>query len=194
MTSELRWRIMSLQAVMVIIFAIGAGFLFWASAYSHSTVTDELKAQQIVFPTKTNAEFKALPAVNQKAMAPYAGQTMTTGDQARTYANNFIKVHLGEMGMTYSQASLAAMTHPKNLKLQNLVATIFKGTTLRSMLLNAYGWWTVGTYAGLAAIVALLAAIGVCGAFLFELLVAMRKEGERSVARRSSRAQAVPVA
>ena len=48
--------------------------------------------------------------------------------------------------------------------------TIFKGTTLRSMLLNAYGWSQIGLFAGYAAIGLLVAAIVVLGAFLFEIV------------------------
>ena len=40
-------------------------------------------------------------------------------------------------------------------KLAGQVATVFKGTTLRSMLLNAYGWWKVSQLLYIAAIVAL---------------------------------------
>jgi hypothetical protein len=46
-------------------------------------------------------------------------------------------------GQTYSQLSGKAMANPSDAKLQGLVATVFKGETLRSMLLNAYGWWKV---------------------------------------------------
>jgi hypothetical protein len=41
--------------------------------------------------------------------------------------------------------------------LQAKADTLFKGETLRSILLNAYGWWTVATialYVGIALIVA----------------------------------------
>ena len=34
------------------------------------------------------------------------------------------------------------------------VATVFKGTTLRSMLLSAYGWWKVSQITYIAALVA----------------------------------------
>ena len=66
---------------------------------------DQLVAQRIVFPTTSSAEFTALPKADQAAMAQYAGQEMTTGAQAGTYANHFIAVHLREIGggKTYSQ-------------------------------------------------------------------------------------------
>ena len=35
------------------------------------------------------------------------------------------------------------MAQPGNTQLPAQVATVFKGETLRSMLLNAYGWWKV---------------------------------------------------
>jgi hypothetical protein len=38
------------------------------------------------------------------------------------------------------------------------------------MLLNAYGWSEIGTFAGYAAIGLLVAAIAVLGAFLFEIV------------------------
>ena len=44
---------------------------------------------------------------------------------------------------TYSQLSAESMAQPDNTQLSGLVATVFKGETLRSMLLNAYGWWKV---------------------------------------------------
>jgi len=74
------------------------------------------------------------------------------------YANDFIKVHLSEMpyGGVYSKASAAAMANPKNAQLQTLVGTIFKGTTLRGLLLEAYAFSTVGTimlYGAIAAFV-----------------------------------------
>jgi hypothetical protein len=38
-------------------------------------------------------------------MGQYAGQTMTTGAQAKVYADNFIAFHLSKMGGTYSALS-----------------------------------------------------------------------------------------
>ena len=104
-------------------------------------------------------------------MTAYAGQELLTGQQAEVYANNFINVHLGEIGngQTYSQLSTAAQAAPTNTKLAGEVATIFKGTTLRSMLLNAYGWGQIGQFAGYAAIGLLIAAFAVFGAFVFEI-------------------------
>jgi hypothetical protein len=46
-------------------------------------------------------------------------------------------------GKTYSQLSAEAQAQPNNTQLAGTVSTVFKGETLRSMLLNAYGWWKV---------------------------------------------------
>ena len=69
-------------------------------------------------------------------------------------------------GKTYSQLSTESIAQPANTTLANTVNTVFKGETLRSMLLNAYGWWKVSqiTYIislaayGLAALTAAAAA------------------------------------
>jgi len=65
-------------------------------------------------------------------------------------------VHLGEIGggLTCSQLSARAMADPKNAALADQVETVFKGTTLRGMLLNAYGFWKMGLIAFLGAIAA----------------------------------------
>ena len=47
---------------------------------------------------------------------------------------------------------------PKNIALARLVQTVFRGTTLRSMLLEAYGFWQLGQIALFAAIAAFIGA------------------------------------
>jgi hypothetical protein len=171
MTSGMRWRIFVLQIGLIGILAFVSGFAFWASSFATSTVHDQLAAQQIYFPAAGSAPLSALPKADAVAMTKYAGQELLTGQQAEVYANNFINVHLGEIanGQTYSQLSTAAQADPTNTKLAGEVATIFKGTTLRSMLLNAYGWGQIGQFAGYAAIGLAAAAIVVLGAFVFEI-------------------------
>jgi hypothetical protein len=139
-------------ALGVILFAVG-GLLLWGSAYVHNTVTNQLAAQQVFFPPaaafahpKAGTEItpSMIPSVSQ-----YAGQQLLTGQQAEAYADHFIAVHLQEIGAgkTYSQLSSEAMALPPASKqyaaLEAQVQTVFRGDTLRSMLLNAYGWWKV---------------------------------------------------
>jgi hypothetical protein len=134
------------------------GVAWWAYSFTTSQVHDELASQQIFFPPKGSpalASSKIGPYLNQ-----YAGQQLVNGEQAHTYANHFIAVHLSEIadGQTYAQVSNQALAHPADAKLQAQVATLFKGETLRGMLLNAYAFWTVGMIAQIAALIAFAAA------------------------------------
>ena len=146
--------------LLVAVLLVAGALLTWGHVFASNQVHDQLVAQKIVFPATSNPEFKALPKADQAAMAPYAGQTMTTGAPAQAYADHFIAVHLQGIGggKTYSQLSAAAMAQPTNAKLAGQVATIFKGTTLRSMLLEAYGFWTIGQIALIAAVCSYAAA------------------------------------
>ncbi|HTR94749.1 MAG TPA: hypothetical protein VMI73_23715 [Trebonia sp.] len=143
----------------VVLLAAG-GLLLWGSAYVHNTVQSQLAAQQITFPPaaafahpKAGTEItpSMIPSVSQ-----YAGQQLLTGQQAEAYADHFIAVHIANMtgGKTYAQLSAAAMAQPNNTALAGQVATVFKGETLRSMLLNAYGWWKVSQITYIAALAA----------------------------------------
>jgi hypothetical protein len=144
--------------VLAVVLAVAGGLLIWGHNFADSQVSTQLSAQKIVFPTTSNAEFKALPPVDQAAMGQYAGQLMTTGAQAHVYADNFIAFHLSKMGGTYSQLSAESLAQPGNAKLAALVNTVFKGTTLRGMLLNAYGFWQMGQIALWGAIVSFIGA------------------------------------
>jgi hypothetical protein len=132
----------------VVLLAV-AGLTLWGSAYVHNTVQSQLAAQQITFPpasafahAKAGTEItpNMIPSVSQ-----YAGQQLLTGQQAEAYADHFIAQHVYDMGggKTYSQLSAESLAQPNNTALAGLVNTVFKGETLRSMLLNAYGWWKV---------------------------------------------------
>jgi hypothetical protein len=146
--------------VLAAVLLVAGGLLMWGYSFANSQVHDQLIAQKIVFPTTGNPEFKALPAADQAAMGAYAGQALTTGAQAKTYADHFIAVHLAEMGhgQTYSQLSAQSLAQPKNVALAGLVQTVFRGTTLRSMLLEAYGFWQFGQIALYAAIASFIGA------------------------------------
>jgi len=132
--------------VLALVLAVGGGLLLWGHNVVNDQVHTQLAAQKIVFPTASSPEIKALPATNATAMKAYAGQLMTNGAQAKTYANNFIAVHLVKIGggKTYSQLSAASLAQPNNAALAAQVQTIFRGETLRGLLLNAYGWWQMG--------------------------------------------------
>ncbi len=144
-------------ALGVILLAAG-GLALWGSAYIHNEVHSQLAAQQVYFPPaaafahpKAGTEItpSMIPSVSQ-----YAGQELVTGQQAEAYADHFIAVHLREIGggKTYSQLSAASLANPKNAALAAQVQTVFRGDSLRSMLLNAFGWWKVSQIAYIAAL------------------------------------------
>jgi hypothetical protein len=146
--------------LLVAVLVVAGVLLTWGHSYASNQVTSQLAAQKIVFPTTSNPEFKALPKVDQAAMGQYAGQLMTTGAQAKVYADNFIDYHLSLIGggKTYSQLSTLSRANPTNTTLAGEVQTVFQGTTLRSMLLEAYGFWTFAQIALIGAIAAWAAA------------------------------------
>jgi hypothetical protein len=146
--------------ILAAVLVVAGVLLTWGHSYANNQVASQLSAQKIVFPTTSSPEFKSLPAANRVQMAKYAGQLMTNGAQAETYANYFIGRHLFLIGggKTYSQLSGEALANPKNTQLAAQVETVFKGTTLRSMLLEAYGFWQLGQIALLAAWAAFIGA------------------------------------
>jgi hypothetical protein len=135
-------------------------------------VQNQLAAQKIYFPPKAAFAHPVAGGEITPSMIPsvsqYAGQQLLTGQQAQSYADNFIAVHIANMtgGKTYAQLSAAAMANPNNTKLAGQVATVFKGETLRAILLNAFGWWKVSQITYIAS----LAAFGLGGLTLLASL------------------------
>jgi hypothetical protein len=154
--------------VVAIVLLAAGGMLVWAHGFVHDQVTTQLSAQQISFPEK-GSESLADPAV-KPYLTQYAGQQLTTGAQARAYADHYIAVHLKGIGggKTYAQLSAASIANPDDQKLAGQVAATFKGETLRGLLLNAYAFDTMATVAlyaafvsfGAAALLLVLAALG----------------------------------
>jgi hypothetical protein len=193
MTREIRWRILTLQIVVTLVLAFAAGVAYWGHTFTHTQVTNQLTSQQIVFPPATSPSIKALPAADARAMTQYAGQQMTTGYQAETWANHYIAVHLKEIGAgkTYAYYSGKALTeektNPKQFAIDNGIAlTLFRGETLRALLLNAYAFWFIGDLALYAAIGLTVGALVAFLAFLFELLIVPKREGVVELSQRRS--------
>ena len=133
------------------------GLAVWAHTFIGNEVSTQLSAEQVYFPA---ANSPAVAAPQFAAMRQYGGQQLTTGAQAEVYADHFIANHLKVIGggKTYSQLSAEAIAQPNNAKLAAQVDTVFKGETLRGLLLNAYAFGTMGTIAGIAAIASFIAA------------------------------------
>ena len=157
-------------------FAIAGGLLLWGNQFASDYVGDELSSQNITFPTA-----EALTAEGRTDLLDHAGEALTTGKQAEAYAS-YINGHLEGIadGATYAdlggpeRAAKTAVTDAVDAgapqsevdALQATAAgitaqrdTLFRGETLRGLLLSAYAWSTVGMIAGIAAIGAFLAAI-----------------------------------
>jgi hypothetical protein len=157
--------------VLAVVLAVAGGLLLWGHNFVNDQVHTQLAAQKIIFPPAGSEAIKSLPAADAQAMTTYGGQLMTTGAQAQTYADHFIAVHLREIGggKTYAQLSAAALANPKNTALAEQVQTIFRGETLRGLLLNAYGWWQmaqimfIGAWVafGAAAVLLILSLLGI---------------------------------
>jgi hypothetical protein len=144
---------LALAAVLL----VAGGLLLWGHSFVDTQVHNQLAAQKIFFPPNGSP---AIKAPEFAAMHQYAGQQMTTGAQAEVYADHFIANHLKVIGggQTYSQLSAKSLLQPKNAALAAQVQTMFRGTTLRGLLLNAYAFGQMGMLAGIAAIVAFVGA------------------------------------
>jgi hypothetical protein len=121
-------------------------------------VHSQLNAQDISFPAKGSP---ALSPSEFPDLQRYAGQKVDSGPKAKAYANGFIRRHLAAVdnGKTYSQVSDLSRADPTNKVLAADVDTLFKGETLRGLLLYAWGWSVVSTialYAGIAALLGFL--------------------------------------
>jgi hypothetical protein len=169
-------------ALLTIVLVVAGVLLLWGYSFVNNQVTSQLSEQKITFPAKDSPGLTALPATDRAAMEPYAGQLMTDGAQANTYANHFISVHLNEIGggKTYSELSADALANPTNKALAAQVDTVFKGTMLRSSLLTAYAFWQIGQIALIAGIIAL------CAAFIMLILTLL---GIRHLGHTSSEAE-----
>ncbi|MEO7069521.1 MAG: hypothetical protein ABI131_03420 [Nostocoides sp.] len=153
-------------AIVAVVLLIACGLLAWAGSFANGAVHDQLSQQKITMP--------AGPAIADPLIKPYlaqyAGQPMTTGVQAKAYADHFILVHMNKAGngQTYEEVSGQYTTlakdpaaDPTKVKaLGDLRQTLFMGNALRGMLLNAYAFGTFGAIAIWGAIASGLGSLG----------------------------------
>lgn len=156
--STLDKLISSTGLIIGVVLLAAAGVLVYASNFIHGQVHDNLVSEKIMFPTTSDKGYTALPDTDKAAIAPYAGQQLLTGAQAQVFANHYIAVHLQNIGdgKTYSELSAESMANPSDTALAGKVATVFRGETLRGILLNAYAFDTMATVARVAALGALV--------------------------------------
>ena len=159
--------LMSAGGVVVTIVLVVAGvLLFVGYDFANSNVRDQLVEQRITMPSGKAIEDPQI----KPFLAKYAGQRMQNGAQAEAYANHYIAVHLRATagGKTYSEVSTLSRANPTDAALAGQVQTLFRGETLRGLLLNAYAFWKMGQIALLAsiasfALAAVMAVLSVLG-------------------------------
>jgi hypothetical protein len=132
--------------VAIALLVLGAAAVYGGN-FGRDNVQDRLEPQNITFPP-----FEAMTPAEQADIGAFAGQQVVNGSQAEAFSR-YIGGHLTEVneGATYAETSSAAREEGLDpdvaAELQSKADTLFKGETLRSMLLNAYGWWTVASIA-----------------------------------------------
>jgi hypothetical protein len=156
--------------VALVMIAVGAAAIF-GGTFALDNVRDRLEPQNISFgaASEMSPEEKA-------EVGTFAGQKVDTGTEAEAYSR-YIGIHLAEIGGGKSYAELGGPLFALEAQIEEATAagedttameeqlaglqgqrdTVFKGETLRAILLNAYGWWTVGQitlYVGIGAVIA----------------------------------------
>jgi hypothetical protein len=169
--------------IAAIVFAVAGGLLAWGANFANDYVYDELSSQNVVFPDEAS-----LTEEGRDDLVKYADEQVTTGSEAEAYAS-YIGGHLEGIadGQTYSEiddrGAAAAVEEAREsgaseAEIADLQATadqltaqrdsLFRGETLRGLLLSSFAWSTMGRIAGIAAWVAftgaaVMAALTVAG-------------------------------
>ena len=78
--------------IVAAVLLVAGGLLMWASNFVSDNVHSQLADQKITMPAGAAI---ADPAI-KPYLSQYAGQEMTTGAQAKAYADHYIKVHMSE--------------------------------------------------------------------------------------------------
>jgi len=164
--------------IVAMVFAVGGGLLTWGSNFAEDYVYDELSSQQVFFPDEAS-----LREEGRDDLVQYADEQVTTGAEAEAYAS-FIDGHLQGIadGQTYaeiddrgaaqavedakadgaSEAEIAELQATAD-QLRGQRDSLFRGETLRGLLLSSFAWATIGEIAGIAAWVAFAGAVVMAG-------------------------------
>ncbi len=169
--------------LLAVLLIVVSGLAFWAASFANGAVGEQLAAQKITMPVAA-----AFPKGEEAALAPFAGQPLDNGAAAKAYADHYILAHMNASsgGKTYSEVSAlcsaAQKADPKQAQdatkaTCDLKTTLFQGDALRSMLLTAYAFGTIGTIALVGAIVTLVGGLAMAALALLGLSHA-RKAGD----------------
>lgn len=166
-----------------LVFAVAGSLLMWGASFSDDYVHEELSSQRITMPSEQTLRDEGLEHLVKWADTPldsgakaegYAqyidGHLAATGAKyaaegqepltyaelggperaARTALNEAVEAGAPAEEIAELQAAYDEVTNDRN--------TLFKGETLRGLLLSAYAWSTVGTIAYYSALGAFAAA------------------------------------
>lgn len=142
---------------------VTAALLNWGYNFANDSVTENLAAQKITFPAADSDSLKNLADEDRAAIEPFAGLALTTGEQAKAYADHYIGAHVKGIagGKTYSEVSGEALAvsaqsraNPADTELAAKAATLmgqrqslFMGETLKGLLGYAFAFWQIGQIA-----------------------------------------------
>jgi hypothetical protein len=175
--------------IAAVVFAVAGGLLTWGANFANDYVDDELSSQNVFFPDEAS-----LREEGRDDLVKYADEQVTTGSEAEAYAS-FIGGHLEGIadGKTYAEiddrgaaqaVADAREAGASEADIADLQATadelkaqrdsLFRGETLRGLLLSTYAWSTIGRIAAIAAWVA-FAGAAVMAALVAAGLVHLRR-------------------
>lgn len=141
-------RIVSGAGVIIaVVLILGGIAAIYGGTFGRDNVRERLAPENISFPP-----LSAMTPQERTEVGDFAGERVDTGPEAEAFSR-YIGGHLAQVndGKTYSETSAAAREEGLDPQvaadLQAKADTLFRGETLRSILLNAYGWWTIATLA-----------------------------------------------
>ena len=192
---------LALAAVLL----VAGGLLTWANGFIGDQVDHQLTMQGITMPE--GEALTSLPKADADALEQYAGSPLDTGPEAKAYSEHYILAHMnhsseelaGEV-LPYAQvsakarelqAAVAANPNATQAEIDEaaewaaLKQSLLDGNTLRGLLLYGYAFATIGTIAGIAAIVSFGAAAVLL--VLVGLGVWHARRAERTAERRTTR-------
>jgi hypothetical protein len=170
--------IFSAGGIAVAILLVLLGFVFKTNAdFADTYVHDQLAEQKISF---TAAEFLSDEEKASSCLIENAGTPLDSGKKAECYANDYIGMHLKGIGGGETYATIGAIQTKAKTALADATAanasnvvelkaeldkitgqreSMFKGETLRGLLLTSYGFSIFGEKAALAGMLSFLGAL-----------------------------------
>lgn len=167
--SALDKLISSVGLALAVVLIVAGGLLTWASSFVNAQVASQLEAQRITMPSAEQiANDGSLTDEDKQSLEPFAGNLMSTGAEAKAFADNYILAHMNassdgrtyeEVSGEYNSLSAEEQASEAGQEMAGLRQSLFMGNTLRGLLLNAYAFGTMGAIAGIAAVAAFVGGV-----------------------------------